>query len=153
MALAIGGVCVVAVAAFVVAMTPTPASGPIAVSATTSPRLLSTTLAADAPRSPVAAPLGISASQLSSSTLLTSFAAFPHAVTSGPDLSLDGAGVAERMPDPDDPVYVRTDAVTYELPWGQVETMAVSDGTVVFDHDGELVAHVVGGELITIVDE
>jgi hypothetical protein len=84
---------------------------------------------------------------------LTSFAAFPHAITSGPELSLDGAAVATTEPAPTEPVFVRTEAVTYEVPWSSAEMVAVADGTVVFDQRGALVAHVVGGELVTIVDD
>jgi hypothetical protein len=48
---------------------------------------------------------------------------------------------------------VRTEAVTYELRWDQVPAMSAPDGTVVFDTDGDLLAHVARGELVTLVDD
>lgn len=85
--------------------------------------------------------------------LLTSFAAYPHAVTAGPQLDLDGSEIATREPASHEAVYVRTDAVTYRLHWGQVPLLAMPDGSVVFDRDGDLVAYVNNGDLIDLVDD
>jgi len=85
--------------------------------------------------------------------LMTSFAAFPHAVTSAPNLTLDGTDIAPESPADDDIVFVRTDAVTYQMPWEQVQLLDAADGTVVFTTDGELVAHVRSGEWLSLVGE
>ena len=86
-------------------------------------------------------------------TVLTaSFVAFPHAVTSAPQLDVDGRRVADEDPDDDDTVYVRTDAVTYRSTWEVAQQMDVPDGSVVFDDDGELVARVTDGDLLSLVD-
>ena len=81
-------------------------------------------------RSPLAAPIALSAS----------FVAFPHAITPGPQLDVDGTRVAEAAPAGDDTVFVRTEAVTYQLTWDLAQYMDVPDGSVIFDADGELVA-------------
>lgn len=148
--LAIGTVAVLAVAAMVVAMTPRPSSSPVAVSATTAP------FAASQPRDPVASSAGVpsrSVARVPITALLTSVVASPHAITSGPQLTLDGTDIADEVPDNADMVFVRTEAVTYELRWDQVAAMASPDGTVVFDATGDLLAHVSGGNLITLVDD
>jgi hypothetical protein len=85
--------------------------------------------------------------------LLTSFAAFPHAITSGPQFVLDGTDVAEQTPDDGDMVFLRTDAVTYQLRWGDAQQLRVADGSVVFDADGDLLARVTAGELLSLVDD
>lgn len=161
-ALAVGTLAVIAVAGLVVAMTPRTSSSPVALSATTTP--------VAALREPTNAPPGIGTSAATASVrvataaasglpripigaLLTSFSAFPHAVTSGPQLTLDGTGVANRLPDDHDIVLVHTEAVTYELPWGEVPFLGMPDGSVVFDGAGALVAHVAGGELVTLVGD
>jgi len=160
-ALAIGALAVVAVAGLVIAMTPRTSSSPIALSATTTPvsalRSNDPPTVAVAATTPVrvatAAASGIPAPRIPIGALLTSFSAFPHAVTSGPQLTLDGTDVATRPPDDHDIVLVRTEAVTYELPWGEVPYLRVPDGSVVFDGDGALLAHVAGGRLVTLVDD
>ncbi len=159
-ALAVGTLAVIAVAGLVIAMTPRTSSSPIALSATTTP--------VSALREPTTAPPGIGSAAATASVrvataaglpripigaLLTSFSAFPHAITSGPQLTLDGTGVAKRLPDDHDIVLVRTEAVTYELQWGEVPFLGMPDGSVVFDGTGALVAHVAGGELVTLVDD
>jgi hypothetical protein len=50
-------------------------------------------------------------------------------------------------------VYLRTEAVTYRIPWDVAQLIEVPDGSVVFDADGELVARVADGELLSLVDE
>ena len=148
-ALTIGAVAVLAVAGLVVAMTPRASSGPIALSATTVPAP-----AIDAPatvRVASAVSAGVSGSRIPIGALLTSFAAFPHAITSTPQLTIDGTSVADHVPDDSDVVYVHTDAVTYRLPWGQVPYLAAPNGSVVFDAEGNLLAHVSEGEVVMLV--
>ncbi len=147
-----GALAVVAVAGLVVAMTPRAVTNPLALSATTMPPAVVSAASVPgngpggaAPSVPTAQPAGIPMG-----ALLTSFAAFPHAVTSGPHLDLDGTGIANGEPDADDVVLVRTDAVTYRLPWGQVPLLDMPDGTVVFTVDGDLLAHVRRGELVVL---
>ena len=79
--------------------------------------------------------------------------AFPHAVTSGPQLDLDGTDVAEALPADDEMVFLRTEAVTYRLPWDDVALVNAPDGSVVFDTTGDVVARVAGGELVTLVGD
>lgn len=138
-----------AVAVMVVAMTPRSSSGPMAISATTAPMLLASTGAAVLPD---VATIG-AVVRPRAAALLTSFAAYPHAITAGPQLDLDGSEIATREPGVDESVYVRTDAVTYRLHWGQVPLLAMPDGSVVFDRDGDLVAYVNNGDLIDLVDD
>jgi hypothetical protein len=146
-----GALAVVAVAGLVITMTPRAVSNPVALSATTMPpAVVSVVSAPDAgtersPSVPTAQPSGIPMG-----ALLTSFAAFPHAVTSGPRLDLDGTGIAPGEPDATDVVLVRTDAVTYRLPWGQVPLLDMPDGTVVFTVEGDLLAHVRRGDLVVL---
>jgi hypothetical protein len=154
--LALGGgtLAVLAVASLVVAMTPRTSSGPVALSATTTPitaRAVVEAPASTAGTTPtsVAAPIEVRPR----TAMLTSLVAFPHTVASGPDFDLDGTEVADVDPDPDDLVFLRTEAVTYRLTWSQAQEMAVSDGTVVFDTAGALVARVADGDVISLVDE
>jgi hypothetical protein len=159
-ALAVGTLAVIAVAGLVIAMTPRTSSSPIALSATTTPvsilreppaASISTATAASSIRVATAASSGLP--RIPIGALLTSFSAFPHAVTSGPQLTLDGTDVATRLPDDHDIVLVRTEAVTYQLPWGEVPFLGMPDGSVVFDGAGALVAHVAGGELVRLLDD
>jgi hypothetical protein len=160
-ALALGTLAVVAVAGLVIAMTPRTSSSPIALSATTTP--VSALRSSDATTTPVSAAsptrvatsnsAGLSTPRIPIGALLTSFSAFPHAITSGPQLTLDGTGIATELPDVHDIVLVRTEAVTYQLPWGEVPFLDVPDGSVVFDRVGNLLAHVADGVLITLVDD
>ena len=66
---------------------------------------------------------------------------------------LDGAAVADETPADDDLVFLRTDAVTYHLNWDDAQQLSVPDGSVVFDADGDLVAHMSAGELVSLVDD
>jgi hypothetical protein len=149
-AFAFGALAVLAVAGLLIAMTPRPVSNPIALSATTMPPATVRSPSATTPPAvtPAAQPAGISAA-----ALLTSFAAFPHAVSSGPQLTIDGTEIAEREPAADEAVLVRTDAVTYRLPWGQLPLLDLPDGTVVFGLDGDLVAHVRDGALVILAGD
>jgi len=157
-ALAGGAAAVMAVGLLVVSMTPGASSGPVALSATTTPILERATISA-APRDPAAAsptpqrPLArVQSVQLrTSDTLLASMSSFPHSVTKAPQLDLDGADVAGEPPQRDDIVFVRTDAVTYEVRWDHAQSMLAPNGSVVFDADGQLLAYVVSGELVTLV--
>ena len=124
----------------------------MALIATTTP--ISTRLVVEPPTSTITGSSGAEAVQVRPSTaLLTSFAAFPHAVTSGPQLDLDGTDVAHESPRDDEMVFLRTEAVTYRLQWDEVRQLTVPDGSVVFDADGDLVARVSGGDLLSLVDD
>jgi hypothetical protein len=142
---------VLAVAAMVVAMTPRTSSGPVALSATTTPI---TARAIVEPPASTGTGSQVAARSLAPRTaLLTSFAAFPHAVTSGPQFVLDGTDIADRPPADADMVFLRTDAVTYQLRWDHARELTVPDGSVVFEADGDLVARVTDGELLSLVDD
>jgi hypothetical protein len=151
-ALTFGALAVMAVIGMVVAMTPRTSSAPVALNATTVPATVSTDLVAQ-PRTATAATAGLSGSRIPIGALLTSFASMPHAIASAPPLTLDGTPVAARLPRADDLVLLRTDEVTYQLPWGQVRYLEVPDGSVVFDNDGALVARIVEGRVVTIVGD
>jgi hypothetical protein len=142
-----------AVATMVVAMTPRTSSGPVALSATTTPIIASAVI--EPPVSPAAAtsPAATSGAVGPRTALLTSFAAFPHAVTSGPQFVLDGADVADEPPTDDEVVFLRTEAVTYHLRWDDAQQLNVPDGSVVFDTDGDLVARATDGELLSLVGD
>ena len=84
---------------------------------------------------------------------MTSFVAFPHAVTPGPQLDVDGTDVAAEPPADDETVFVRTEAVTYRLRWDVAKTMNMSDGSVVFDAEGDLVARSSDGDLLSLVGD
>jgi len=151
-AFAFGALAVLAVAGLLIAMTPRPASNPIALSATTMPPALVRSPAVSASTAPAVAPTAPTAG-ISAAALLTSFAAFPHAVSSGPQLTIDGTEIAEREPAGNEAVLVRTDAVTYRLPWGQLPLLDLPDGTVVFSVEGDLVAHVRGGDVVMLAGD
>jgi hypothetical protein len=143
--LAGGTMAVLAVAAMVVAMTPRTSSGPVALSATTTPITA---------RALVTPPTPDTSQEMQSRTeLLTSFVAFPHAVTPGPQLDVDGTDVAAEPPADDETVFVRTEAVTYRLRWDVAKTMNMPDGSVVFDADGDLVARSSDGDLLSLVGD
>ena len=153
--LALGGgtMAVLAVAAMVVAMTPRSASGPVALSATTTPITARAVVEPPETASVESGAPSLARSPIAAQTALsTSFVAFPHAVTPGPQLDVDGTQVAEAAPAGDDTVFVRTEAVTYQLTWDIAQHMDVPDGSVVFDADGELVARVSDGDLLSLVD-
>jgi hypothetical protein len=159
-ALALGALAVIAVGALVVAMTPRTSSSPLALSATTAPVVRSLSPSppteaptVDAPRVATAAAAGLGTSRIPVGALLTSFAVLPHAITSGPQLTLDGTAVATTLPDAHAIVLVRTEAVTYQLPWGEVPHLDVPDGSIVFDAAGDLIAHVDDGVLVILVGD
>jgi len=141
---------VLAVATLVVAMTPRTSSGPVALSATTTP--ITARAIVEAPPA-TELPTAATRPLAPRTALLTSFAAFPHAVTSGPQFVLDGTEIAAESPSDDDMVFLRTDAVTYEVRWDDAQRLSVPDGSVVFDTDGDLVARVSAGELLSLVDD
>jgi hypothetical protein len=150
--LALGGgtMAVLAVAAMVVAMTPRTSDHPIALSSTTTPIIARAVVeppASNNVTSPSTA--GVLSTPIA---LSTSFVAYPHAVTPGPQLDVDGAEVAEEPPAGDDMVFVRTEAVTYQLAWDVAQQMSVPDGSVIFDVEGDLVARVSNGDLLSLVD-
>ena len=142
---------VLAVAAMVVAMTPRTSDGPVALSATTTP--ITARAVVEPPATVTVAPVAAPVEIRQRTALLTSFVAFPHTVTAGPQLDVDGTDLADTTPDDDEMVFLRTEAVTYRLPWNDAKHLSVPDGSVVFDDDGELVARVTGGELVSLVDE
>jgi hypothetical protein len=139
-ALATGTFAVMIVAVMIVAMTPRSSSGPVSLSATTTPAFLSTSRASDRPAElrPV------------QPVRLASFVAMPHAITSAPQITLDGRDVADELPDAADLVLLWTEAVTYQLTWSDVTVLSIPDGSVVVDMDGDLVAHVSDGRLVTL---
>ena len=151
-ALAGGTLAVLAVATMVVAMTPRTSTGPIALSATTTPIVARTALQTSDP-GVTTAPRAQSLQLRAGGALLATFAAFPHSVTRVQQFDLDGTDVAGELPAADDTVLVRTEAVTYEMDWSQATSMVAPDGSVVFDTEGRLVAHVEAGELITLVGD
>jgi len=157
-ALATGAVALVVVGALVVAAVPRPPTSPIALSATTSPGrpapAAESDIAAGAETAPTPSPSnGVTAQPIG----LASFSAIPNAVAASPEVTLDGASVAPAPPGAGDSVYLHTDAVTYRADWHDVEqlvsSLAVPDGSVVFDEGGDVVAHVRRGELITLVED
>ena len=154
--LALGGgtMAVLAVAAMVVAMTPRTASGPVALSSTTTP--ITVRAVVEPPADVVSVNSGspsMARTPLAAQTALsTSFVAFPHAITPGPQLDIDGTQVADAAPADDDTVFVRTEAVTYQLTWDLAQHMDVPDGSVIFDATGDLVARVSDGDLLSLVD-
>ncbi len=158
--LALGGgtLAVLAVAALVVAMTPRTSGGPVALSATTTPitaRAVVGPPATTAATTPVTAPATATATAVPIAirpVLTTSLVAFPHAVTPGPQLDVDGTDVADTPPDADETVFVRTEAVTYQVTWDDAQHMHVPDGSVVFDDSGDLVARMNDGDLLSLVD-
>ena len=156
-ALLVGALAVVSVAAMVVVMTPRPDSGSVAISATTTPITQRATIAPPGSISSRGAATGIatrpSAARTSASPLLTTFAAIPHTVSAAPQLDVDGTDIALEQPDGDDIVFVRTGDVTYRLKWEQVPMLDAPDGSVLFDANGDLVAHVSGGALLSLVDD
>ncbi len=149
-ALSFGALAVLAVIGMVVAMTPRTSSSPVALNATTVPATVSTVVQ---PRTATASTAGFAGTRIPIGALLTSFASMPHAIASAPPLTLDGTAIAARLPRTDDLVLVRTDEVTYELPWGQVAYLEAPDGSVVFDADGALVARILDGRVVTIVGD
>lgn len=84
--------------------------------------------------------------------LTASLVAFPHAVTPGPQLDVDGTDVAGSMPAAHETVFVRTEAVTYKVSWDDAAHMHLPDGSVVFDDSGDLVARMSDGDLLSLVD-
>ncbi len=159
-AFATGTLAVMLVGVLVIAVTPSAPAGPVTLSATTSPGLVTTSAIATSSTSPSAAratpprqAIGVARQPIG----LVSFSAMPNAVAAAPPLTLDGRAVADRLPDDADPVYLHTEAVTYRLDWHAVEELttfaAVPDGSVVFDEEGDVVAHVRRGDLVTIVGD
>ncbi len=151
--LAGGTLAVLAVAAMVVAMTPRTSSGPVALSATTTPITARALVTPPAPDTAPDTATDTTQEMQSRTELLTSFVAFPHAVTPGPQLDVDGTEVAAEPPADDETVFVRTEAVTYRLRWDVAKTMSMPDGSVVFDEDGDLVARSSNGDLLSLVGE
>jgi hypothetical protein len=154
LALGAGTMAVLAVAVMVVAMTPRAASGPVALSSTTTPITARAVVEppSNAPSANSAAPSMVRTPLAAQTALSTSFVAFPHAITVGPELDVDGTQVADSPPADDDTVYVRTEAVTYQLTWDVAQHLDVADGSVIFDADGELVARMSDGDLLSLVD-
>ena len=74
----------------------------------------------------------------------------PNVIASTPQVSLDGRSIAQLLPLPTEQVLVRTNAVTYQLRWGDVPLLGPPDGSVVINTNGDLVAHVSRGRLILL---
>jgi hypothetical protein len=161
-ALTFGALAMVTVAVMVVAMTPRSSPGESLLSATTAPFTSTASTAVEAPvRTVRAEPLTrsvetlptVPAPRIPVTALLTSFTSFPHAITSTPQLTLDGTEVAAEVPADGDLVFVHTEAVTYRLPWAQVAALAPPDGSMVFDADNSVVAVIDDGQLLTVAGD
>ena len=131
------------VAALVVSMTPHPAAGPSAVSATTAPAT------ADAD--------GESVREVTvRSARISSFPAIPNAVAAAPLLGSQLRDSGHRqptvLPDLDDRVLVVTDHVAYAVPWRDVAWLGVDGDAIVVDADGVVVARIDSGRLIVTAD-
>lgn len=152
--LAAGAFAVLAVAAMVVVMTPRPSSSPVAISVTTSPLAAAVTVVdIDAAQAATVRSKRPSAVRPTTNALLSSFAAYPHAVMSAPQPGLDNVQVADHRPTNGDTVFVRTDDVTYRLAWSMLPMIDVPDGSVVFDASGAIVGRISGGDLrLAVVD-
>ena len=133
------------IAAMIIAITPRRSSAPLALTATTTPVLVSssaqaTTRASNSPDN-------------QQSFRLASFSAMPNTIASTPQFSLDGRQVTKQLPHPTELVLLRTEAVTYQLRWVDVPLLSVPDGSVVVDAQGDLVAHVSRGRLVLLADD
>jgi hypothetical protein len=133
------------VAAMIIAVTPRRSSGPLALTATTTPVLV--------PSSARATPQVPNSPDAQQSFRLASFSAMPNSVASTPQFSLDGLDVTEQLPQPTELVLLRTEAVTYRLRWVDVPLFAVPDGSVIVDAHGALVALVSRGRLVLLADD
>jgi hypothetical protein len=133
------------VAAMIIAVTPRRSTGPLALSATTTPVLV--------PSSAQTTPQAPTSPDNQQSFRLASFSAMPNSVASTPQFSLDGLVVTEHLPLPTDLVLLRTEAVTYQLRWVDVPLFTVPDGSVIVDARGDLVAHVSRGRLVLLADD
>lgn len=143
-----GAVAVVLVAALVVSMTPrSDTSGPIAVSATTTPAATQSIKAA--------ADSAVAAAASIRSARLTTFAPIPAAIADVPAAAF-GSGLATDtsrvvLPDLDDEVLVLTESYAYSVAWRDAARLDVEDG-IVIARDGELVARFTEGRLVVSHD-
>ncbi|MBG7604211.1 MAG: hypothetical protein IZT58_06175 [Actinobacteria bacterium] len=144
-ALATGTLAVLMVAAMIISVTPRRSSGPLALTATTTPVLV--------PSSAQATPQVPNSPDAQQPFRLASFSAMPNSVASTPQFSLDGLDVTEQLPQPTELVLLRTEAVTYQLRWVDVPLFTVPDGSVIVDAHGALVAHVSRGRLVLLADD
>lgn len=144
--LAATALAAIVLVATVVAMTPRPTAGPSAISATTKPM----------PVEPAAASAGAQpATQIISAMQaprLATFAPIPNAVAATPDAGRDPVVVARSVPAGRDLVHVRTDDVTYRVAWADLAFVELIERALVFDVRGDLVARIVDGELVVLVD-
>lgn len=128
------------VVVMIVAMTPRPAAGPQAISATTRP---------------ASAPAAIDEQQVvtaSRTARLATFAPIPNAIAAAPVARQNTIVIARALPLDDEAVLVKTDHVTYRLGWSDVEFLGLDDRAVVLNDRGELIARIVDGDIVVLVD-
>ncbi len=142
--LAGGTLAAVMLVAMVVALTPRPGSGPEAISATTRPA------SAETRRPPETA--GLQLISAARAPRLASFAPIPNAVSASPVTGTGTLTVARSVPDGDDVVHVNTELVTYRVTWDDLAFLVLVEPATVLNARGELVAHIVGGEIDVVVD-
>ena len=136
--LAAGTLTAVLLIGMVVAMTPRPTNGPVAVSATTTP-----VGGLDDGRSD-AVPRSIAAA---------SFTAVPNAIAATPIVRQSAVEVAAVMPDLDDLVLVYTPDVTYRMKWADLAFLGLDESALVLDADGRLVARLDGDDIVVLVED
>lgn len=128
------------VVVMIVAMTPRPASGPEAISATTRP----------ATAQPVADQQRVVTA--SRTAQLASFAPIPNAIAAAPVARQNTIVIARALPLDHEAVLVKTDQVTYRLGWSDVGYLGLDDRAVVLNDRGELIARIVDGDIVVLVD-
>jgi hypothetical protein len=149
LAAASGVLAMMLIVAIVVTATPNQSDAPIALSATTTPRVAFTSASASTetvktPRHTIAPATAL---------LLVSLSATPNQVAAAPQLSAALPAVADELPESSDDVMIQTADMTYHCTWADVKLLEMPDGTMVVDEQGQLVAHVDDGEFIPLVDE
>jgi hypothetical protein len=157
LAAASGALAIMMIVAIVVSATPSQSDAPTALSATTTPIVAFSATALDERTS-----LDVASSARTTprhtvspadALLLIRMTAIPNEVASAPQFTRKAPDVAEQLPDSLDAVIVQTQDVTYHCTWGVVELLEMPDGTMILDDQGELVAHVDGGEFIALAQE
>lgn len=146
--LAGGAVAVVLVAVLVISLTPrSDISGPIAVSATTTPAAAQSIRAA--------ADSAVAAAASIRSAGLSTFAPIPAAIADVPAAAFASSRSTDTsravLPDLDDEVLVLTDTHAYSVAWRDAARLDVDDG-IVIARDGVLVARFTEGRLVVSHD-
>ncbi len=143
--LAAGALAAILLVATVVAMTPRPAAGPNAISATTKPAL------AQAAASP-AATGGTQIISASRAPRLASFAPIPNAIAAAPVGRENTVVVAASLPSDGEVVHVTTESVTYRVEWADIAFLELYERALVLNGRGELVARIVDGDIVVLAD-